>query len=200
MFGKSRKGQAAIERTSSSARHLKGQAAMEYLMTYGWAILVIVIVLAILAFYLPTLIKTPESCLFTYGFSCDISKPVIVSEATTNNVYTIFRLDNQQGQTVVIKRVLCTTETAANVNKTLAYDLTGGTPITIAAGGNFEFAPTSLGGQKIYCRNGKGGYTVLPPNAAFTGTLAVWYNFQNDVTDAPERLATASLSGTTLVP
>lgn len=42
------KGQAAAERTPFSARHLRGQAAVEYLTTYGWAILVLIIVLAIL--------------------------------------------------------------------------------------------------------------------------------------------------------
>ena len=52
-------------------RTKRGRAAMEYLMTYGWAILVIVIVITILAFYLPQLIKTPEGCLFSQpGFSC----------------------------------------------------------------------------------------------------------------------------------
>ena len=48
-------------------KDLKGQAMMEYLMTYGFAILVIVVILAALAFYILPLIGTPESCLFANG-------------------------------------------------------------------------------------------------------------------------------------
>lgn len=40
------KGQAAIKRPAVSAGTLRGQAAIEYLMTYGWAILVLVIITA----------------------------------------------------------------------------------------------------------------------------------------------------------
>ena len=45
------RGQAAIEQPcGSAARSLKGQAAIEYLTTYGWAILALVIVLGVLLF------------------------------------------------------------------------------------------------------------------------------------------------------
>ncbi|MFH1470763.1 MAG: hypothetical protein ABIF01_03375, partial [Candidatus Micrarchaeota archaeon] len=50
----------------------RGQAAMEYLMTYGWAILVIVIVLAALL-YLGVFNlagKTPDLCQFQVGLQC----------------------------------------------------------------------------------------------------------------------------------
>ena len=50
----------------------KGQSAMEYLMTYGWAILVIIIVIAVL-FYIGVLNPrnvTPTSCTFPPGISC----------------------------------------------------------------------------------------------------------------------------------
>ena len=47
-----------------------GQAAMEYLMTYGWALLVIVIVIAILLIMNP--FSAPQSCKFDQiGFACD---------------------------------------------------------------------------------------------------------------------------------
>lgn len=43
---------------------------MEYLMTYGWALLVIVIVIAVLMFIRP--FGAPESCVFQQpGFSCE---------------------------------------------------------------------------------------------------------------------------------
>ena len=42
------KGQAAIESAAPTARRLRGQAAMEYLVTYGWALLALFAVIAIL--------------------------------------------------------------------------------------------------------------------------------------------------------
>ena len=42
----------------------KGQAAMEYLMTYGWALLVIVIVIAVLLVILGRMLKGTPDCTF----------------------------------------------------------------------------------------------------------------------------------------
>src|SRR5271157_4665387 len=55
-------------------RMRKGQTAMEYLMTYGWAILIIMVVLAVL-FYLGVLNPpVPSQCTFPAGVSCVSSK------------------------------------------------------------------------------------------------------------------------------
>ena len=42
------KGQAAFESVSATANPLRGQAALDFLMTYGWAIVIIVIVASVL--------------------------------------------------------------------------------------------------------------------------------------------------------
>ena len=49
---------------------MRGQAAMEYLMTYGWAILVIVIVLAALLYLGIFNVKPPEVCTMPSGMTC----------------------------------------------------------------------------------------------------------------------------------
>ncbi len=70
-----RKGQAAIMKPLVSARSLRGQAAMEYLMTYGWALLVIVLVLGALI-YLGVLnpgSRLQDTCNLPIGFKCDVS-------------------------------------------------------------------------------------------------------------------------------
>src|SRR3989344_2618867 len=50
----------------------KGQAAMEFLMTYGWAILVVLIAIGALAYFgvlnMPGLL--PNKCIFESGFAC----------------------------------------------------------------------------------------------------------------------------------
>ena len=48
----------------------KGQAALEYLMTYGWAILAVVVVLAVLWYLGIFTPKAPEMCVFDSPFSC----------------------------------------------------------------------------------------------------------------------------------
>ena len=50
-----------------------GQASMEFLMTYGWAILVVIAAIAALAYFgvLDSNFFAPESCLVMPGVSCD---------------------------------------------------------------------------------------------------------------------------------
>ncbi len=54
-------------------RSKKGQAAMEFLMTYGWAILVVLVAIAALAYFgvLRPSRFLPSSCTLGAGFSCD---------------------------------------------------------------------------------------------------------------------------------
>jgi len=51
----------------------KAQAAMEFLMTYGWAILVVLIVIGALAYFgvLDPSKLLPEKCVFPTGLHCD---------------------------------------------------------------------------------------------------------------------------------
>ena len=51
----------------------KAQAAMEFLMTYGWAILVVLIVIGALAYFgvLSPSTLLPEKCALTAGIGCD---------------------------------------------------------------------------------------------------------------------------------
>ncbi len=50
----------------------KGQAAMEFLMTYGWAILVVLAAIGALAYFgvLSPSKHIPESCIFQQGIAC----------------------------------------------------------------------------------------------------------------------------------
>ncbi len=61
----------------------KGQAAMEFLMTYGWAILVVLIAIGALAYFgvLNPAQFLPESCTLGPGLSCDDFK--IIEDGTT---------------------------------------------------------------------------------------------------------------------
>jgi len=54
----------------------KGQAAMEFLMTYGWAILVVLVAIGALAYFgvLSPARFLPSSCTLIPGMSCDESQ------------------------------------------------------------------------------------------------------------------------------
>ena len=51
----------------------RGQAALEFLMTYSWAILVVIIIIGALAYFgvLNPQSLMPDKCTLTAGFSCD---------------------------------------------------------------------------------------------------------------------------------
>lgn len=87
---------------------MKGQAAMEYLMTYGWAILLLVIVLSVL---FASGIFTPsqfvrEECSFTPDLTC-LSAQLIDSGAETT---LIVRVKNNFGYPIKFDQITYTTQ------------------------------------------------------------------------------------------
>jgi hypothetical protein len=168
----------------------KGQAVMEYLITYGLALFVILVVLAILvAVVLPSL-KAPEMCQFNQGFTCNQKQHVMVADSD-NNVRLIFQLDNSQGRAVVVKGVLCTDEASANVQKANVPLLTS--EVSLSSGQSAQFGAV---GKEVPCKTADDTNVVLTSGSNFKGTLAVVYRFADEVDGAPDRLATATLSGT----
>lgn len=86
----------------------KGQAAMEYLMTYGWAILVIVVVLAALLYLGVFNVPTPERCQLQTGINCNSFRLVGSSGALS------LSLSNGLGKEITVTAVHCTKNTAFN--------------------------------------------------------------------------------------
>ncbi|MEK6981809.1 MAG: hypothetical protein AABX38_02660 [Candidatus Micrarchaeota archaeon] len=174
-------------------RTKRGQAAMEYLMTYGWAILVIVIVITILAFYLPQLIKTPEGCLFSQpGFSCSDPKPSIyISTVATNDVSMAVRVFNQQGQNIKVSKAVCL---KGNIDQaSLANADTVSNNPTIVAGGSYDI--------NVACKDATGNPLRLSKNSDFKGIFVIWYNFDPEVQVTGGnvvRQASATVTGTVL--
>lgn len=175
---------------------LRGQAVMEYLITYGLALFVILIVLALLvAIVLPSL-RAPESCQFTQpGFTCN-QRPHTVVADNDNNVRLLFQLDNTQGKSVVVKGVLCSAAPTGNIRKT-DIDDPAFTDRPMAAGESVTVGgPTAQVTTEVECVNEDTTDLKLAPNSNFRGTLAVLYRFSEDQPDAPDRLAVATVTGT----
>jgi hypothetical protein len=80
----------------------RGQAAMEFLMTYGWAILVVLVAIGALAYFgvLNPSRFLPNSCTLVPGLSCDESK------ATSAGATLIVR--NGMGSDVTVNSISLT--------------------------------------------------------------------------------------------
>lgn len=167
----------------------KGQAMMEYLMTYGLALLVILVVLAILvAVVLPSL-RGQEQCSFSQaGFSCNQKTHSIVATAGTNVTHLVFQLDNGKGRDVILNRTLCTSAPAGNVVRDTVSSRGTATAVSMVAGANNNF--------NVVCLDENGNPLALPPNSNFKGTLAITYNYRDEVAGAPPRLDVATVAGT----
>ena len=84
---------------SISLRFKKGQAAMEFLMTYGWAILVVLAAIAALAYFgvLSPEKFLPEKCILQPGIAC-VSHKVEPTKVT-------LVISNGLGRTITINSI-----------------------------------------------------------------------------------------------
>src|SRR3989338_16898 len=93
----------------------KGQAAMEFLMTYGWAILVVLVAIGALAFFgvLNPARFLPSSCTITPGIGCDDF--VVLNTAGGDSVQLFLRNGLGADLTAVtVAMVGCTASLEAN--------------------------------------------------------------------------------------
>lgn len=66
----------------------KGQAAMEFLMTYGWAILAAIVAIAVLAYFgvFSPSTYAPTICIMSAPLGCDIDSVVLVNDGGTGGL------------------------------------------------------------------------------------------------------------------
>lgn len=134
-----KRGQAAIKSPSAIARRLRGQAAIEYLSTYGWAILIMLVAIVLLLWLGIISPKTPlqSSCIFPSDFVC---RGYILN--TTGN----YKLDIGQatGHPINVTKIKCTAATSPGTLDT----------ITSVAISNGDHAIVTDGSQQCYDKDG----------------------------------------------
>jgi hypothetical protein len=179
----------------------KGQAVMEYLVTYGLALLVILLVLGILFAVVFPMLKAPSDCKFSDPtFSCD-QKPQALVADSSNNVRILFQLDNTGGSAVQVIDVLCTTKSPGNLKMSDFKNVLASVSsdkLTLSSSQSMTFGGTSSTADvttPIDCYKDDGTKVVLQPNSQFHGTLAVEYKNTEEVPGAPPRIATAVVTG-----
>ncbi|MBI2673402.1 hypothetical protein HYX19_04020 [Candidatus Woesearchaeota archaeon] len=108
-------------------KHNRGQAAMEFLMTYGWAILVVLAAIGALAYFgvLSPSRFLPSSCTIAPGIGCDEFK------VTPTTVQLLLR--NGMGNdltSATIAIATCTTSSAASWTDGSVLGGTSGTTLS----------------------------------------------------------------------
>lgn len=77
----------------------KAQAAMEFLMTYGWAILAVLVMIGALAYFGVMRVDVPERCILATGFAC---KDYRAYQLAGESAGIEFVLENGRGEDVII--------------------------------------------------------------------------------------------------
>ncbi|MGB9703400.1 MAG: hypothetical protein ACPLXS_01665 [Candidatus Micrarchaeales archaeon] len=144
----------------------KLQAAMEYLMTYGWAILIIALALGVLyslGVLNPSRLK-PVVCQLPAPFTC--SNPT----ANTGGVVTI-TLGQGSGQTITINGVACVDNSLIDPSTGLPKSVgwtTLSNPVTIGSGGTITLS-------NIQCYASDENPWSGPIGSVFGGSLIINY-------------------------
>jgi hypothetical protein len=140
---------------------MKGQTAVEYLMTYGWAILIILIVAGVLAYYgifAPAGFLGPSSKGFT---QVSVLQPWDLNAAGTLQL----QIENRVGQDISLTGFKANLSSSATTDGTCAVL---GLPVTITAGTKY---PTS-GLVSLTCPETAGGAS----GSSYTVTVEINYN------------------------
>lgn len=173
-------------------RGRKGQAAMEYLMTYGWALLVIVLVIAALIVINP--FRAPKTCLFTQpGLYCEGEPQVYID--SSGNTFMNIRISNRLGQTITFndKAILCTTSTGSDVKRSDAQKMSEINTNLQSSGGVYSLTPGQEATfQNIKCKKGS-TQLKLANGQEFRGSLVLWYNYETDIDKNIKHQTTATV-------
>lgn len=147
---------------------------MEYLMTYGWALLVIVIVIAILLIMNP--FSAPQSCRFDQvGFTCE-------NPALDTDNFLYMKISNGNNNAVNIYEVKCVASKSAT-----PPEPTSPLPSPTLVGRQDAYEITKLA-HSVKCTDAPTG-----KGAEFSGKIWVFYNNVEDGSDYPVRSASANI-------
>lgn len=179
---------------------------MEYLMTYGWALLVIVIVIAVLMWINP--FKAPEQCIFDQaGFTC--SGPRLIANYTaagatsaTNNVL-FADITNGNQKAIVINAIACvqgrTNPPAGWQDKAQFNVMEGGTTNkSLEYQGLFNIGsyttdpPGQTKNTRCY-KDWNGASLPSGGNSDFSGRLYVAYKFSDEPAEIPSKVVGANV-------
>lgn len=148
---------------------------MEYLMTYGWALLVIVIVIAILLIINP--FSAPQGCRFDQiGFTCN---NVLIT--TGGKLYAT--VINGNNNAISIVKVVCTSDKSATPP---TYGAALASAVSVGRQGNYSV-------NDKQCVKPDGSNVALSSGGEFSGKLWLFYKNDEDPSTYPNRTVSANV-------
>ncbi|MFH0927757.1 MAG: hypothetical protein V1822_04215 [Candidatus Micrarchaeota archaeon] len=165
-------------------KYMKGQSAMEYLMTYGWALLVIVIVIAVLMFIRP--FGAPESCIFkSPGFTCEGHRIFGDTSAYKDTIRATVK--NAQQQAIKDVDAVCMRGSAS---PPAAVAWTTLSTTTVPHGESIGLLENGA-----HCYNEDGTTATIFTGEDFAGTLYLRFRFRDEPSTIPQKIAVAGVIG-----
>lgn len=177
---------------------------MEYLLTYGWALLVIVIVVAALMYLNPG--KAPEQCLFqNAAFVCD-NRPLLQADGL-NPPRLFAKVINANPKPIVVYGLACM-QGRQNLgpvcgNGGWACPDDSKYSVQIPSGQVLDYQEdfntgsiswTSFAGQAwVECRDSSGNLLTLKAGNDFRGQLFVAYKYRDDPDAMPPKVVSADI-------
>jgi hypothetical protein len=129
--------------------NMKGQTAVEYLSTYGWAFVVLVIILGVMF----------ELGLFKTGVQIQATSNAIGFNTFNVNRFILhssgsfdMSLTNMLEDTVTVKEITVGGSPATGISPSLPFNVSSGSNVTIKAGSSFTGTAASLYTAKISIR------------------------------------------------
>lgn len=156
---------------------------MEYLMTYGWALLVIVIVIAILISL--NLFSAPQGCSFErVGFTC--GSPVI-----DTNGLLFLPLTNGNPNNIKLVGVVCTADKSPSAPEAPAAGTRGYFDRLLVKQSTYDVSNNTT--AQPSCTKADGTAFTSNAGADFSGKVWVFYRNEEDGSAYPIRTASANL-------
>ena len=184
-----------------------GQSSMEYLATYGWALLAIVIVLGVL--YLITPLSAPELCQFQdYGFSCS-GQRFIYHDPNSDVINVVYaQLANSGHSSIHVLGMACLQAGSPAprqgadghfLERAFTIPESGeNKPLILNPGQSVNMGSLPNNPFKLECfkqlQNGSLQDVDIPPGGKFTGDIYVLYRGANDPAFVPSALTSGKLS------
>lgn len=175
---------------------MKGQSAMEYLMTYGWAIVVIVIVVGILAVLLSGSQSTQYCTISPIGtFTCEGSPVVTAPDGNAGNLQMTITVRNNHQEAVEFPNLAdygfaCVNAKVQDVDSSMLTRRV----ITIAPGGTYTFKAQPTGNDGMLCKTINNANAQGTSGSRFSGTFVMKYKLASDPSGV-KRTALATVEG-----
>lgn len=178
----------------------RGQAALEYLTTYGWAILVIVIVIVALAWLgvFGVQGQVPDRCAFQQGLGCVDLRISHLDNNGLDNKITSLVVRNDMGKTIYFCDLKCTTDLKRGVAP--AECTSNGPAIQAGSQARISRSDASLASMGEYCEENFGGawvHSTRQPGERYVGKILFYYSIAEDAgTGVKARMVDADIVST----